>query len=284
MSRGEPWSAEENAATVAAYLAMLEQELAGQRYVKKAYREELVRRFGRSHPAYEMKFSNISAILRSMGAVYISGYKPRGNVQKSLVDEVVTQVRGQRTLTALMDQCVEATAVERADIRWITGSRPSGTLVTVEGYHPHAGLHTDYVAREASNASLGLAGELAVLDRERRTLTEGGRGDLAERVEHVARTKGDGWGYDIHSFDVDGSDRLIEVKTTRRDIEWPMVVSVKEVEASKALADHFVVARVYQFAEDQVGLYELHGAITQTCDITPLNYRALPKPDARVAA
>lgn len=42
-----------------------------------------------------------------------------------------------------------------------------------------------------------------------------GRGSLADRVEHVAVTVGDGEGFDVHSFEADGSDRFIEVETTR---------------------------------------------------------------------
>ena len=42
-----------------------------------------------------------------------------------------------------------------------------------------------------------------------------GRTDLAERIRWASHVDGDGGGYDILSFDTDGSDRLIEVKTTK---------------------------------------------------------------------
>jgi hypothetical protein len=42
-----------------------------------------------------------------------------------------------------------------------------------------------------------------------------GRDDLAQKVEWVAVTIGEGLGFDVLSFDADdGSERLIEVKTT----------------------------------------------------------------------
>jgi hypothetical protein len=46
-------------------------------------------------------------------------------------------------------------------------------------------------------------------------LQRAGKRNLADRIEHVARTQGDHLGYDIQSFEEDGRDRLIEVKTTR---------------------------------------------------------------------
>ena len=71
MARRDAWTAEENAATVAAYLDMLAQELAGQPYVKSHQRQKLMEMFGRSRGAYELKFANISAILRDMHCLYI---------------------------------------------------------------------------------------------------------------------------------------------------------------------------------------------------------------------
>ena len=50
---------------------------------------------------------------------------------------------------------------------------------------------------------------------EHERLRRAGKKALAERVEHVAQTKGDHLGYDILSFEVTGQERLIEVKTTR---------------------------------------------------------------------
>jgi hypothetical protein len=65
----------------------------------------------------------------------------------------------------------------------------------------------------ANRERVGLAGEMFVLDRERERLTASGRRDLASRVELIA-VSGNGRGYDIRSFDEDGKETLIEVKTT----------------------------------------------------------------------
>jgi hypothetical protein len=61
---------------------------------------------------------------------------------------------------------------------------------------------------------LGDAGELLVLEREKRRLVAAGRTDLAAAVLHTATVEGDGAGFDIRSFFLDGRPRFIEVKTT----------------------------------------------------------------------
>jgi len=72
----------------------------------------------------------------------------------------------------------------------------------------------DVAERNARNRALGRAGEDRVLVHERASLLAAGRTDLAERIRWVSHVDGDGAGYDILSFDPDGNDRLIEVKTT----------------------------------------------------------------------
>lgn len=59
----------------------------------------------------------------------------------------------------------------------------------------------------------GVIGEQHVLNLERRRLRKLGRADLAARVEWTSQTNVSA-GYDIASFDADGSPRLIEVKAT----------------------------------------------------------------------
>ena len=59
----------------------------------------------------------------------------------------------------------------------------------------------------------GLLGEQHVLDVERKRLRRLGKPELAEMVEWSSQVSVN-LGYDIHSFEADGQDRLIEVKST----------------------------------------------------------------------
>jgi hypothetical protein len=63
-----------------------------------------------------------------------------------------------------------------------------------------------------------------IVDYERGWLREHGRGDLADRVRWTAREDGDGLGYDVLSYDTNGHERHIEVKTTALGAEAPFYI------------------------------------------------------------
>lgn len=129
---------------------------------------------------------------------------------------------------------------------------------------------------DAEARDLGLAGELLVVLYERRRLCAAGKAELAERIEHVSVDAGDGAGYDIRSFNIDGTDRLIEVKTTTGLAGSPFYISANEVAFSAHAGSAFVIYRLAEF--DRVAgsavFYELHGPIETTHILTPTTYRA----------
>jgi hypothetical protein len=55
-------------------------------------------------------------------------------------------------------------------------------------------------------------------------------------VRHVALVEGDGAGYDVKSFQLDGTHRFIEVKTTRDRAESAFFITANEVEFPKTHA------------------------------------------------
>ena len=67
------------------------------------------------------------------------------------------------------------------------------------------------------------------------TLSAFGRNDLAESVRWVSDLDGDGAGYDIRSFEPDGSERLIEVKTTNGWDRTPFHISRNELAVAEAV-------------------------------------------------
>ena len=79
---------------------------------------------------------------------------------------------------------------------------------------------------------LGDLGEELVLRYEKKKLIDIGKTDLANAVEHVSKTQGDGTGYDIKSFNSDGKDIYIEVKTTKLGIDTEFYMSPNEIEFS----------------------------------------------------
>ncbi len=125
-----------------------------------------------------------------------------------------------------------------------------------------------------------LAGEYWLVEYERCQLALVGLEDLAKEVRRVATLDGDGAGYDVRSFDRNSErERWIEVKTTRSGILTPFYLTRNEFEVSKQAHDRFSLYRVHSFGL-RTRVYWLEGALDQTCDLSAMSYRALPRPMA----
>lgn len=279
-ARNSPWSREEVEATVGDYFRMLTLELSGQSYRKSEHRRALMKLLnGRSEPAVELKHQNISAILIELGCPFIDGYKPRGNYQSLLFDVVEDRVASDALFNQAALGAVESPAavpivpkfesiVEDApDLK----PRVQSTSRLYES--PRRPVQRDYLSREARNRALGRAGEELVVALERDRLFSMGKKKLADRVEHVAVTKGDGLGFDVLSFDTTGRDRFIEVKTTAFGKETPFYLSKGELEFSKSSADQFFLYRLFAFRRDP-RLFTIGGAVDRHCLLDPVSFLA----------
>jgi hypothetical protein len=129
---------------------------------------------------------------------------------------------------------------------------------------------------EARNHSLGRAGEEFVLNFERARLIHAGKPRLAELVEHVALTMGDGEGFDVRSYEPGGSDRLIEVKTTAYGKQTPFYLSRNELSVSQSRSDSYHLYRIFKFRDDP-RLFGLKGALAETCYLDPTHFVARVK-------
>jgi hypothetical protein len=93
-----------------------------------------------------------------------------------------------------------------------------------------------------------------------------GSGAPRQEIERVARTRGDGEGYDILSFEESGEERLIEVKTTTFGPYTPLFVTRNEVEASEERADEYYIYRLFDFRDDPK-LFFVPGDIATSFDL-----------------
>ncbi|MEO7200421.1 MAG: DUF3883 domain-containing protein [Dokdonella sp.] len=258
---------------------MLALELNGQRYNKTEYAEALMRKLdGRSRGAVEFKHCNISSVLLALGYPSINGYKPRSNYQSVLLDIVASQLAGNTIIDSAAQAAVERPAVNAvvSDLIsvWVPTPKFKKVSEVAAGCTPQfLPFKRDYLAREARNRSLGLAGELFVLELEARRLYAEGKRVLSERVEHVAVSQGDGLGYDILSFERDGRERLIEVKTTAFGELTPFYVSRNEIARSKVDADKYRLYRLFDFRE-KPRVFQLPGSIDVHCTLDPVTYLA----------
>jgi len=131
----------------------------------------------------------------------------------------------------------------------------------------------DYLAREARSQSLGRAGEEFVVHYERWRLIQSGHERLADRIEHTANERGDGAGYDVLSFEVDGRERFIEVKTTAYAKDTPFFISDGELSFANSHELEFRLYRVFEFRR-LPRLFELRGRPDGHCRLDPITFRA----------
>ena len=280
MATGEDWSRLEVESCVADYLHMLALELNGQQFNKTKHIHGLMQRLdGRIKSSVEYKFRNVSAVMEELGWPAVTGYKSLPNYQWLLMEVVESQLQSNTTLQDAVQAAVErpATVVSienPADI-WVPTPKASGRIAeSSAGYAARfSPAKRDYLAQEARNRSLGLAGEQFVMELEARRLHAAGKKLLSERVEHASATQGDGLGYDVLSFEESGRERLIEVKTTAFGELTPFFVSRNELARSEVDAESYRLYRLFDFRE-RPRLFDLQGSITAHCQLDPVSYLA----------
>ncbi len=283
-AQGSRWRQSEVELLVADYFAMLQIELIGQRINKAAHNRSLQRLLpARLRGSIEFKHQNVSAILLELGMPYVSGYQPMRNYQELLRRIVVERLGLSTDVQRAVAEAVEAPVAGPplvSDILSILvdppDSRDRRSYAELRERLAPAATVVNWLEREAGNRSLGAAGERMVLEFEHRRLWDAKRRDLADRVEHVSSTKGDGLGYDVQSFEVHGAARLIEVKTTRYGAMTPFFASRNEVSVSKDRSSEYHLYRLFKF-EAAPRMFQLRGALSVTCDLDPVQYSATVK-------
>jgi len=277
------WSEQEVGLIVTDYFTMLEKELLGKPYSKTEHRRSLAPKLiERSDGSIEFKHANISAVLTSLGLPYVEGYKPRGNYQALLAQEVEAFLDKNPTF---MEQLASAPTVnpdkapttDAFDLDKIIEEPPAEIIGPKEAGKPwlsRKGRRIDFAQRDALNRQLAKFGEEFVVHLERHRLLNAGRDDLSRKVQWVAVEIGDGLGFDVLSFDdQDESEKLIEVKTTGLGKFFPFYVTSNEVRCSEDVAEKFHLFRVFDFGRTP-RVYILTGSLMANCRLEPMQYRA----------
>jgi hypothetical protein len=271
---GTDWSDAEIDVIVADYFEMLAADLSGKPYVKAHHNAALQDLIGRRRGAIEFKHQNISAVLLRLGLPWIAGYKPMPNFQTALINGVG------RWLTDKPDWSCSLTASREgalSDATQLWVGPPPSPETSPQTAEPAALTRLvrkfDPATRDARNRTLGKAGEERVLKHEIASLQAQGRRDLAKRVRWVAAEDGDGAGYDILSFNLDGSDRLLEVKTTNGWERTPFHITRNECAVASERPDAFRVFRLYDFAK-QPRAFEIAPPLEAALCFTPQTFLA----------
>ena len=245
----EAWNDAEIDLIVADYFAMLGAEIEGRPFNKAERNRALQKLIPRSRGSIEFKHQNISAVMLGLGQPWITGYKPAANFQNALVDGVL------RWLDAHPDWLAPSSRPSRTvplNAPLLQFGPPPTQRNEPSPVDPEfiaaMGQKFDVAERDARNRALGKAGEELVLHSERQALQFAGREDLADRVRWTSAQDGDGYGFDIASFEPDGRERLIEVKTTKGWEPTPYQISRKELAVADARSDEWHLIRVWSFA------------------------------------
>jgi hypothetical protein len=265
------WSYEEVSMAVQDYFEMFEAVLDGKQINKAQHNTNLRAKLrDRSAGSVEMKHQNISAVLSRRGLPWLPGYVPRGNTQL-LLDAVVNDFVSERP-----DLFDYIPAPQESPIKKDPFVAPPPGNVYQSVSRQRKAMKVDFSERDARNRNLGRAGEQWVVHVTREVLRRAGRHDLADAVRWVSDEVGDGLGYDIAAYDVDGAPLFIEVKTTNGGIGAPFLVTANEVAVSLEEPEHYAIYRVFDFAHDPK-IYVLNGTIEGSCDLRPCLWKAQPK-------
>lgn len=272
---GTHWTEREISAVVDSYFRMLTSERAGTPYSKAENRRQLMKTVRRSEGSIERKLQNISAVLDMLGAQWINGYKPLAHYQDALVAAVERNI-GQTpdflypasadTHPLVLND--DAVFVAPPAIAEFDNAMTPAVRRLVGKFDP--------AERDARNRQLGKAGEKFVVEFERDRLRRVGREDLAHEVRWVSDLDGDGYGYDVRSFEPDGQERLLEIKTTCGHERTAFWLTKREVEVAAERSDRYRIRRVFHF-HNRAQMFEIAPPLEDKLFMAPTTYSAEPR-------
>lgn len=137
------------------------------------------------------------------------------------------------------------------------------------------GVDIDFLKKSKEQKNLGNHGEELVKQREIEFLKLYGRYDEASKVEIVK----DGKGYDIFSYDKDGNEKFIEVKTTNANEYYPFNLSENEIAFMRKHPNQYCIYRIYNYDEESNAgqYYEITGDVESQLIMKPINFKVFIK-------
>jgi hypothetical protein len=136
-------------------------------------------------------------------------------------------------------------------------------------------LDINFLKKSKAAKELGLLGKELVVSHEIAILENSGHQELADKVVHISKVKGDGAGYDILSYFDDGRKKYIEVKTTTFGPKIDFFLTPNELAFSAKFPNHFVLYRLYHFSreENSAEMSTFESDLEKQFDLTPTEFR-----------
>lgn len=273
----EDWSNNEVELIIADYFSMLTDEIMNNPVNKTLHRNGLKMLLNnRTDSSIEFKHQNISAVLIKLGLPFIKGYKPRWNFQQILEQKINEYLSKQKlTIESKFIHFAESKdiSMQNVDFGLMIDSPPERQHIIMESEveYQRRPIKINYLEREQSNTSLGSKGEMLVIEYEKWRLINIGKENLAEKIEWIA-SNDDGAGFDILSKNENGSDRYIEVKTTKLSKDTPIFFSKNEYEFSKRKATDFHLYRLFNFNKTPK-MFNVNGSFDEFCSKEAIQYK-----------
>lgn len=128
----------------------------------------------------------------------------------------------------------------------------------------------DHKKKAAKNETVGALGEEFALRFEKWRLRD--HPTLAEKIVHVSKTD-DSKGYDILSFETNGDERFVEVKTTFGNVRTPFFISSAELAVAENIGKKYVILRVHELDADPK-CFEIRAPFEGKLILSPTTYMA----------
>jgi hypothetical protein len=272
------WTREEVALIVFDYFAMLQQELNKEHYNKTSHRNIIIPKLiDRSDGSVEFKHQNISAVLANNGIPFIKGYKPRFNYQQLLEEEVLEFLAKNKNILEpefenFSNDVDTDKPLGKIDFEKFLDDDLGSSSVVNESEPNFRPIKTNFLEKEQNNRTLGEQGEGLIIQFEKWRLIKAGKDSLADKIEWISRDSGDGTGFDILSKNNNGTDRFIEVKTTKLTKETPIYLSRNEWKFAQLKDKDFFLYRVFNFAVNPQ-LFIKQGHYENFCKLQPQSFK-----------
>lgn len=139
-----------------------------------------------------------------------------------------------------------------------------------ENYKPN------YMAIQEKAIQISEGGVHLVLNHEKEYLLANNLPDLAQNVIKMSCTNG-GVGYDILSYDLNGNEKLIGVKTTSGGKSLGFYISPNEVSISSQYPNKYYIYRIFDYnQETNTGKYfVIQGSVEENFKLTPSEFKAV---------
>ncbi len=270
------WSKYEVELILNDYFRMLDMEIYGRSYKKSEFRKALRPALNnRSEGSIEFKHQNISAVLLKYKLPYIVGYKPRANYQALLEELVLEYLVKRKELYNLFSKFSDEgiiTKPRNIEFSKLVVATPKNVFIKEQNPEYSVTLRNpDYLEIEQRNRNLGESGEELVLEYEKWRLINSGNEKLAEKVEWVSKEQGDGAGFDILSYNENGNDRYLEVKTTKLGELTPFYFTQNELRFSQKKSKEYYLYRVFKFNQSP-NIFIKNGSFDAICKYEPTTF------------